>query len=140
MYSNGRQALAERILGPTFSTIAGKSSGNYNATAAHTGWQAWKEMPDHAESPCLLIGGRTVFFLEDNTVQAYQRPFPVDVLVICRSLSRLQAANILERFAPKEVVLAQRSSAYHLQRWKGICDRHSAHLYCVADKGAYIIE
>jgi len=140
VYSNGRQALAERIRGPYFHQLAGKSAGNYNATTAHTGWHAWKEVIMRRESPVLYVGGRTAFLLHDSTVQAYTNPFPVDVLIICRSLSRLQPANILDRFSPQEVVLAQRPSAYHLRRWKDSCARHNAHLYNVAEDGAYIME
>ena len=140
VYSNGRNALVERIAGLYSIPLAGESGGNYNARAAHIGLHAWKTASIREESPVQLINGRTVFLLKDTSTQAYTLSFPVDVLVVCRPLRSLQVSRILYTFRPKDVVLAQRPGAYHLQRWKDSCAAHNAHLYNVAEEGAFVME
>jgi competence protein ComEC len=140
VYNNGRNELVELIDGKHSIPLAGELAENYNTRAAHTGWHAWKTSEAREENPVHVINGQTVFLLKDTTIQAYALSFPVDVLVVCRSLRSLQVRRILQAFSPKEVVLAQRPSKDHLQRWKDSCVAHNAHLYNVAEDGAFIME
>lgn len=140
VYNNGRSALVERITGRRFGSLVGESDGNHNAREAHIGWHSWKRSVHAEQASVLDINGRTAFLLEDTTVQSYNQPFPVDVLIICRPLRQLQAGSVLRAFSPKVVVLAQRPSVYLLGRWQDSCRVHNAHLYNVADDGAFIME
>jgi hypothetical protein len=140
VYSNGRQALAERVAGRHFYPLIGQGVENYNAKAAHTGWQAWRTSGQNAFSPYLFINDKNVYFLTDTSTNAYRAQLPVDVLVICRPLRGLQVAGVLKAFSPETVVLAQRPSAYHYRRWSDSCAANGMRLINVAEDGAFIME
>ena len=140
VYSNGRQPVAELIRGTSFTPLSGDAAGAYHARAAHTGWQAWRETMPGPRQHLIQVAGRTALILDDSTVQTFHGPLPVDVLILCRPLARLQAGSALQAFSPKTVVLAQRPSPYQLRRWRDSCAAYSAVLFNVAEEGAFLLD
>jgi len=140
VYNNGRQPLVERIRGTRYTTLAGQSAGNYHAREAHIGWHSRKAATGRDDPSFLTIGGRTVLLLLDSSVNSYTYPFPVDVLILCRPLRRLQPSSIISNFRAETIVIASRASPYQLRRWSDSCARHSVRFINVAEEGAYIIE
>ena len=138
VYNNGRAPAAEIIRGKYFEPLTGGQVG-YNALATHTGFGAWRKNSDSLP-PYFSFGGKTMLLLSDSTVQSYENPFPVDVLILGRPLRQIRVASFLQTFSPKEVVLAVRPSAYHLRRWTDTCAAHGIRLHNVATEGAYIRE
>ncbi len=140
VYSNGRNSLVEIIRGQKFAPVFGAGAENYNAKATRIGWHAWKERTTGVGGPYLNIRGKRVLVLSDSSQNRYTSPLPVDVLIIARPLRQMRVGSVLESFDPKEVVLAQRPSAYHLQRWKDSCAARGVYLCNVNEQGAYILE
>lgn len=140
VYSNGRVPLAERISGQYFSELTEDRSISYDAKAAHIGWHAWKRQANPISIPYMRLAGKDILLLKDTAVNVFTHSLPVDVLIIGRSLRQLRVSSTLRDFMPKEIVLAIRPSAYHLQRWSDSCAAHGIRLVNTAESGAYIIE
>ena len=138
VYNNGRIPAAEIIRGRHFESLTGGVVG-YNAVAAHTGLGAWRK-GENLTSPYFSFAGKRMLLLQDSSIQAYENPFPVDVLILARPLRQIRVANFLQTFSPKEIVLAVRPSAYHLRRWTDSCSAHGILLHSVDRDGAYICQ
>ncbi len=139
VYNNGRSPAVELIRGKYFEQLAG-GQVSYNAVAAHTGLGAWRKKSDTTLTPYFSFGGKTVLVLSDSTIQSYENPLLVDVLILARPLRQIRVASFLQTFSPKEIVLAVRPSAYHLKRWTDSCAAHGIRLHSVDRDGAYIRE
>lgn len=138
VYNNGRWPSVEIIRGRYFQTITGNREG-YNEKSAHIGYHAWRASKQTV-SPYFSISGKRVFVMTDSLQQTVSNRLPVDILILARPLRLMRVGEALRAFAPKEVVLAARPSAYHLKRWTDSCAAHGIALYNVADDGAYLCE
>lgn len=140
VYNNGKQASVEILSGGYFYPLTSDAEESYNTRAAHTGFYSWKKATSEIHnSNYFQIAGKKVLVLKDSTANQFYGSLPVDILVLARPLRQMRVQTAFQAFQPKTIVLAQRASPYHLQRWHDSCITHQCQLYYVATDGAFML-
>lgn len=138
VFSAGREASVALLRGRHHHALAG-SIEHYSAQAALNGYGAWRRKAAPAAA-CSIVGGKRVLMLHDTVLHPSSGRFPVDVVIIERPARSLDAAAVVDRFAPHHVVLAGRPSQKSRLKWQAECSVHNAQLHDASMDGAWVLE
>jgi competence protein ComEC len=136
--SAGREPAVALMRGTHHQALAG-STESFAAQAALNGYAAWK--PQRASTAdCIVVKGKRVLMLRDTVLAPGTSRFPVDVVIVEKPARGLDAAAVLNRFVPHEVVLAGKASQKSRLQWQAQCAAQNVQLHEPANEGAWVLE
>ncbi len=143
VYNTSRHTFVDRITGaryqPVFADTAWKAAGPAPKDA-RTGYGAWQPSIRSGVIDVKRVHGKTVLLLNEALQFDASPPFPVDVLVINRSLKGLSPSLVRKQFSPGQIVLGGGHRRWQTLAWKDSCAALSQPFHATGLAGGFVIE
>jgi competence protein ComEC len=123
VYAGTRHTFIERIIGASHQPLFADTSweaARQTTKDTRIGLRAWRAASP-ATQDVFRVAGKTVLLLGDTLTYETHSPFPVDVLIVNRSLKGLSPSSLKTIFMPQLIVIGGGHRRWQAVAWRDSC-------------------